>query len=91
MAYGIAYLACLLVMGGLDYLWLSQTSGPLYHRDLGPLLAENPNMTVAVIFYLGYAAGMCFLPCGPLWLPANGVWRFSMARYSACSPMRLTT
>jgi len=56
--YGIAYLTCLVVMGGLDYLWLSHTSAPLYHRDLGPLLAENPNMTVAVIFYLLYIVGV---------------------------------
>ena len=73
MAFAIAYLACLVVMGGLDYLWLSHTSAPLYHRDLGPLLAENPNMTVAVIFYLGYAAGIVFFAVRPAL--AAGVWR----------------
>jgi len=61
------------VMGGLDYLWLSHTSAPLYHRDLGPLLAENPNMTVAVIFYLGYAAGIVFFAVRPAL--AAGDWR----------------
>lgn len=76
MAYAIAYLACLLVMGGLDYLWLSNTSGPLYHRDLGPLLADNPNMTVAVIFYLGYAAGILFFAVRPAL--AAGDWRTAM-------------
>jgi uncharacterized membrane protein len=73
MIYGIAYLACLVVMGGLDYLWLSYTSGPLYHRDLATLLAENPNMTVAVIFYLGYAAGVVFFAVRPAL--AAGDWR----------------
>jgi len=73
MIYGIAYLTCLVVMGGLDYLWLSNTTGPLYHRDLGPLLAENPNMTVAVIFYLGYAAGIVFFAVRPAL--AAGDWR----------------
>ena len=73
MAFAIAYLACLAVMGGLDYLWLSHTSAPLYHRDLGPLLAENPNMTVAVIFYLGYAAGIVFFAVRPAL--AAGDWR----------------
>lgn len=76
MVYGIAYLACLLVMGGLDYLWLSRTSGPLYHRDLGPLLADNPNMTVAVIFYLGYAAGILFFAVRPAL--ASGDWRTAL-------------
>ena len=73
MAFAIAYLACLVVMGGLDYVWLSHTSEPLYHRDLGPLLAENPNMTVAVIFYLGYAAGIVFFAVRPAL--AAGDWR----------------
>jgi uncharacterized membrane protein len=73
MAYAIAYLACLLVMGALDYLWLSNTSGPLYHRDLGPLLADNPNMTVAVIFYLGYAAGILYFAVRPALV--SGDWR----------------
>jgi uncharacterized membrane protein len=76
MAYGIAYLACLAVMGGLDYLWLSHTSEPLYHRDLGPLLADNPNMTVAVIFYLGYAAGILFFAVRPAL--AGGDWRTAL-------------
>jgi uncharacterized membrane protein len=65
MAYVIAYFACVLVMGGLDFLWLSNTSGALYHRDLGPLLAENPNLTVAVIFYLTYIVGVLIFAVRP--------------------------
>src|ERR1700761_482270 len=65
MAYLIAYVACVLVMGGLDFLWLSNTSGALYHRDLGPLLAEDPNMTVAVIFYLTYIVGVLIFAVRP--------------------------
>ena len=38
MAYLIAYLVCILVMGGLDFFWLSNTSGPL-HRG-GPWMAS---------------------------------------------------
>ena len=73
MAYLIAYLVCALVMGGLDYLWLSNTSAPLYHRDLGPLLAENPNMTVAVIFYLVFIVGILIFAVRPAL--ASGDWR----------------
>lgn len=65
MAYVIAYFACVLVMGGLDFLWLSNTSGALYHRDLGPLLAEDPNMTVAVVFYLTYIVGVLIFAVRP--------------------------
>ena len=80
MAYLIAYLVCALVMGGLDFLWLSNTSAPLYHRDLGPLLAENPNMTVAVVFYLVFIVGILIFAVRPAL--AGGDWRVA-ALYGA--------
>ena len=80
MAYLIAYLVCILVMGGLDFLWLSNTSDALYHRDLGPLLADNPNMTVAVIFYLVFIAGILIFAVRPAL--ASGDWR-TAALYGA--------
>jgi uncharacterized membrane protein len=80
MTYLIAYLACVVVMGGLDFLWLSNTSGSLYHRDLGPLLADNPNMTVAVIFYLIYIAGVLIFAVRPALASAD--WR-TAALYGA--------
>jgi uncharacterized membrane protein len=80
MAYLIAYLVCILVMGGLDFLWLSNTSVPLYHRDLGPLLADNPNMTVAVVFYLIFIVGILIFAVRPAL--ASGDWR-TAALYGA--------
>ena len=80
MAYLIAYLVCILVMGGLDYLWLSNTSASLYQRDLGPLLADNPNMTVAVIFYLIFIVGILIFAVRPAL--ASGDWR-TAALYGA--------
>lgn len=80
MAYLIAYLVCILVMGGLDFLWLSNTSGPLYHRDLGPLLADTPNMSVAVIFYLVFNVGILIFAVRPALAGAD--WRIA-ALYGA--------
>jgi len=80
MAYLIAYLVCILVMGGLDFLWLSNTSAPLYHRDLGPLLADNPNMRVAVIFYLIFNVGILIFAVRPAL--ASSDWRVA-ALYGA--------
>ena len=80
MAYLIAYLVCILVMGGLDFLWLSNTSGPLYHRDLGPLLADSPNMTAAVIFYLIFIMGILIFAVRPALV--SGDWR-TAALYGA--------
>ncbi|HJS45120.1 MAG TPA: DUF2177 family protein [Rhizomicrobium sp.] len=80
MAYLIAYLVCIVVMGGLDFLWLSNTSASLYRRDLGPLLADNPNMTVAVIFYLVFITGLLIFAVRPAL--ASGDWRMG-ALYGA--------
>ena len=80
MAYLTAYLSCVLVMGGLDFLWLTNTSAGLYHRDLGPLLADDPNMTVAVIFYLTYIVGVLIFAVRPAL--TDGDWK-TAALYGA--------
>ena len=80
MAYLIAYLVCILVMGGLDFLWLTNMSASLYRRDLGPLLADDPNMTVAVIFYLIFILGILIFAVRPAM--ASGDWR-TAALYGA--------
>ncbi len=76
MAYLIAYVACVLVMGALDFLWLTNTSGAIYHRDLGPLLADDPNMTVAVIFYLTYIVGVLIFAVRPALASAD--WKTAL-------------
>ena len=73
MSYVFAYVTAALVMGGLDYLWLSNTSGPIYHRALGAVMAENPNMTAAVAFYLIYIGGIMIFAVRPAL--ASGDWR----------------
>jgi uncharacterized membrane protein len=76
MTYAVAYLVSLLVMAGLDFLWLTNTSAILYRRDLGPLLAEDPRMGVAVIFYLAYAAGIVIFAVRPAL--GSGDWRTAL-------------
>ena len=58
MTYIVSYLTCAVVMGGLDFLWLSNMVGPVYHRALGATLAEKPNMPAAVAFYILYLVGI---------------------------------
>jgi len=65
MTYLIAYVASALVMAGLDFVWLSTLSGPLYRRALGPVMAENPNMAAAVAFYVIYVAGIVLIAVRP--------------------------
>jgi uncharacterized membrane protein len=73
MAWLIAYGVCALVMGGLDFLWLSKTSGPLYHRAVGAIMADSPNMTAAVAFYLIYIMGILVFAVRPAL--TSGDWR----------------
>jgi uncharacterized membrane protein len=80
MAWVIAYGVCALVVGGLDFLWLSSTSGPLYHRAVGAVMAENPNMTAAVAFYLIYIVGVLVFAVRPAL--SSGDWR-AAALYGA--------
>lgn len=72
-SYGTAYVAAALVMGGLDFLWLSNMVGPVYHRALGAVMAENPNMAAAVAFYLVYILGILVFAVRPAL--QSGDWR----------------
>ncbi len=71
MRAALAYVAALVVMGALDFVWLSTTVPALYRPKLGPLLAEQPRMGIAVLFYLLYRIGVVLLAVQP----AAGQWR----------------
>ena len=72
----IAYIAALAVMAGLDFCWLSLTAGPVYHRALDAVMAENPNMTAAVVFYLLYGVGVVLFAVRPGLSAAD--WRIAL-------------
>ena len=76
MAYVIAYGVAALVMAGLDYLWLSHTVAPLYHRHLGAVMADHPDMRAAVAFYVVYIFGILFFAVRPAL--ASGDWRSAL-------------
>ena len=54
----IAYAGTLLVMVALDMVWLGVIAKPFYQQGIGHLMAERPNIAVAVLFYLVYSAGL---------------------------------
>ena len=80
MTYGIAYLASLLTMAGLDFVWLRSTSDALYRRDLGSVLAQDPKLGIAVLFYVLYTAGIVIFGVRPAL--ASSDWRMA-ALYGA--------
>ena len=53
-----ACLASLLVMVTLDLLWIGVIAKPLYQQGIGHLMAAQPNVGVAVLFYVVYAVGL---------------------------------
>ena len=63
-----AYAGTLIVMVGLDLLWLGVIAQPIYKRGIGHLMADQPNVPVAVLFYALFALGLvvfAVLPAGP--------------------------
>lgn len=62
------YAATLAVMVALDMLWLGVLAKPIYQRGIGHLMAEEPKLAVAVLFYLLFALGLVIFAVLP-----NGV------------------
>jgi uncharacterized membrane protein len=53
-----AYAAALVTIVVLDLLWLGVVAKPLYQQGIGHLMADKPNILVAVLFYLVFALGL---------------------------------
>ena len=53
-----AYITIIVVMFVLDLVWLSMLAEPLYQAGIGHLLAANPNLMFASLFYLVYSFGL---------------------------------
>jgi uncharacterized membrane protein len=65
MRYLLAYLGSGVVMAILDAIWLTTVGPRLYRPAIGELLAPEPDLRVAVVFYLIYVAGIVFLAVTP--------------------------
>jgi uncharacterized membrane protein len=63
--YLAAYGATLVVMVALDLLWLGVIAKPIYAKGIGHLMAERPNISVAVVFYALFALGLVIFAVMP--------------------------
>lgn len=52
------YILTLVTFLAIDMVWLGVVAPGFYRQHLGVLLAEKPNWTAAIIFYLLFIAGM---------------------------------
>ena len=59
--YGI----CVAVFFALDFVWLSTATSRIYEPMLGDLLAKQPKLGVAAVFYLVYVVGIVVLAVVP--------------------------
>ena len=61
----VAYAATLGAMLALDLLWLGVIAKPIYQRGIGHLMAEQPNIIAAAVFYAVFALGLTIFAVSP--------------------------
>lgn len=69
------YLIALPVFLAIDIVWLTLVAKNFYAKHLGYLIAKNPNLFAALIFYLIFIAGLIFFVITPaldkkMWIQA---------------------
>jgi uncharacterized membrane protein len=78
LKYIVAYVVSLIVMLGIDLVWLGVVAKEMYADKLGPLLADAPNIPAAVAFYLLYPLGLLIFVIAPS--IASGSWTQALMR-----------
>jgi uncharacterized membrane protein len=63
--YLTAYISTLICVSAMDFVWLTQVGPYLYKPVLGPILAAEPRMVPAVLFYLLYIIGVVYFAVVP--------------------------
>jgi uncharacterized membrane protein len=59
------YLCALVGFLAIDLVWLGVVARGFYRKQLGFLLADQPNWLAAIIFYLLFVAGMLVFAVAP--------------------------
>lgn len=59
------YLIALPVFLAIDMVWLTVIAKNFYAKQIGFLLAKNPNLPAALVFYLLFIAGLVFFVITP--------------------------
>ena len=63
--YLAAYGATALIMVVLDALWIGLVAKTLYQQGIGHLMAENPRIIVAALFYAVFVVGLVIFVVAP--------------------------
>lgn len=87
------YLVCTAVFFAVDFVWLSTATSRIYKPMLGDLLAEQPRLGVAAVFYLLYVVGVVALAVVPGLQEGNlvaALWRGALFGFLAYATYDLT-
>ena len=60
-----AYITVIIAMFVLDLIWLSQIAQPLYQAGIGHLMAAEPKLGYAALFYLVFVFGLMWFAVRP--------------------------
>ena len=71
-----AYVCTAAIFFPLDLMWIGGVARGFYRDGLGPILAERPNIAVAVAFYVLYVVGLALFVVAPA-LSANA-WKHAL-------------
>ena len=63
--YLAAFISMAIVMIALDFIWLGTIAQPLYQQGVGHLMAAQPNLLYAGLFYLVYVLGLIIFTIAP--------------------------
>jgi uncharacterized membrane protein len=65
MKYLAAFAATAFVFCGLDILWITNVAHDIFAARIAPLLAPQPNLVAAALFYIAYPIGLVVLAVIP--------------------------
>lgn len=65
LKYVAAYVSAGVAMAVIDAVWLTTMANRLYRPVIGAIMADRPDMTAAVAFYVIYLAGVVFFAVSP--------------------------
>jgi len=97
LSWGLRYVTALVVLVGLDALWLGLVAQGMFRQALGDLLLDAPRWGAAGLFYLLYALGVVVFVVQPAlrthsWLAALGYGAlFGFLAYMTYDLTNLTT
>jgi len=61
----LLYAVTLVVFLAIDAVWLKKVAGPMFRRQLGPMMLEDPRLGVAAGFYALYCVGIVYFAGAP--------------------------